>query len=78
MNLMDNKPKTRPAPLPPPSGITGGEIPTGPSIERWQELLPWVSAWEMLPTSWQNFLNLKKRLSKTPPSSTPTNGVTAD
>jgi hypothetical protein len=26
---MDNKPKLKPAPLPPPSGIPGGEIPTG-------------------------------------------------
>lgn len=64
MQPMDDKPKSRPAPLPPPSGIPGRPIPTGPSIERWQELLPWVSAWEMLPPSWQNFLNLKKRLSK--------------
>jgi hypothetical protein len=65
MNPMDNKPKTKPAPLPPPSGIPGRPIPTGLRIERWQELLPWEGIWEMLPTSWQNFLNLKKRLSKT-------------
>jgi len=58
-------------------------IPTGLRVERWQELLPWVSAWEMLPTSWQNFLNLKKRLSKTSPTArptakTPTSGTTPD
>jgi hypothetical protein len=29
MNPMDNKPKLKPAPLPPPSGIPGVEIPTG-------------------------------------------------
>jgi hypothetical protein len=31
MNLMDNKPKLKPAPLPPPSGIPGVEIPVGPT-----------------------------------------------
>jgi hypothetical protein len=29
MSLVDNKPKLKPAPLPPPSGIPGVEIPTG-------------------------------------------------
>lgn len=67
MNPMDDKPKSKPAPLPPPSGITGGEIPTGPTINNWRELLPWEGVWEMLPVSWQNFLNLKKRLSRTSP-----------
>jgi hypothetical protein len=69
MNPMDNKPKTKPAPLPPPSGIPGRGIPTGAlRVERWQEQLPWVGIWEMLPASWQNFLNLKKRLSKASPT----------
>ena len=31
MQPMDNTPKTKPAPLPPPSGIPGRGIPTGPS-----------------------------------------------
>ncbi len=69
MNPMDNKPKIKPAPLPPPSGIPGVGIPTGPRIHSWRELLPWEGIWEMLPASWQNFLNLKKRLSKTSPTS---------
>jgi len=31
MQPMDNKPKLKPAPLPPPSGIPGVEIPVGPT-----------------------------------------------
>ena len=41
MNPIDDKPKLKPAPLPPPSGIPGVEIPTGPRINSWRELLPW-------------------------------------
>ena len=31
----------KPAPLPPPSGIPGVEIPTGLRINGWRDLLPW-------------------------------------